>query len=138
MNEKLHQLVYTSTAKLPITYKEITDINSQAKLNNKGNHLTGVLLYQDGYFLQLLEGDQENVHNTFKKISKDRRHNTVKILVDQAVGKRLFPEWDMTLKSIQVLDPVLAAKVVSLLKNESTEPTEILNALWSFYETHAE
>ncbi len=138
MSEQLHQLVYTSKAKLPITFKEITDINTQAKTNNKGKNLTGVLLYQDGCFLQLLEGNKETIHDTFKKISKDRRHNTVKILVDKPVNKRHFPNWDMTLKSIQVLDPALAAKVVSLLKDESTEPNEVLNALWSFYEKQSE
>lgn len=138
MSEQLHQLVYTSKAKPQISFKEITEINTQAKLNNKGKNLTGVLLYQDGCFIQLLEGDKTQIHETYKKISKDRRHNSVKIIVDQPVAKRHFPNWDMTLKSIQVLDPALATKVISLLKDEAKDPIEILNALWAFYESQGD
>ena len=46
-------------------------------------------------FLQLLEGPEQQVKNTYEAIQKDARHINVYHLLDQFCEKRLFPAWAM-------------------------------------------
>ncbi len=61
-------IVYTSKAKAPIDSAMIDDILKVARVSNARDGLTGFLIARDGYFLQLLEGNEDMVRNCYARI----------------------------------------------------------------------
>jgi hypothetical protein len=57
--------------------------------------VTGALVYIDGVFLQVLEGDATELATLMAKIAKDVRHETVSVLQEGEVPAALFGEWEM-------------------------------------------
>ncbi len=101
----LFQILYTSylvgdeAADLPAIVKS-------AVRNNELHDITGMLLYSDGIFLQVLEGEREAVLQTFRHIEKDLRHRDVFVLLEQAIEMRQFSNWSMGFKRLTASDLV--------------------------------
>ena len=91
---KLMQLVYCSQ---PFGYslEILSAILVASRANNRKNDITGALICRSDIFLQLLEGPEQNVKDTYESIQNDDRHINVYHLIDQPVKKRLFPAWAM-------------------------------------------
>lgn len=99
------QIAYMSFATDQFNAKtDIDDILAKAKKYNEQANLTGILLYKGGVFLQLLEGDEDEVLKLFGKIGLDMRHEGLKILVKQESDTRLFPNWTMGFKRIDSIE----------------------------------
>jgi hypothetical protein len=92
----LSRLIYIST-KNPLPEGEIFRIQDQAQRNNARNDLTGMLLFNRTYFLQILEGEREQVTHAFTTISADRRHRQVNLLYAGDIAERSHPDWSMGL-----------------------------------------
>jgi hypothetical protein len=73
----------------------IEDIVSVSVRNNTQTDITGILLFAEDHFLQLLEGPKEHVETTLQNIVNDRRHTDVRILFKGGAGERSFPDWHM-------------------------------------------
>jgi len=73
----------------------ISDMLEKAKKSNRQNAITGCLLFHQGYFIQLLEGNKTAVKSLFKKISDDKRHHDVRLLSTEEAPTRIFSEWSM-------------------------------------------
>jgi Sensors of blue-light using FAD len=58
----------------PFSTEELTDLLRKSRDNNAALGITGMLLYKDGNFMQVLEGDEERVRALATKVSQDRRH----------------------------------------------------------------
>ena len=65
---KIHQIVYSSLASTKMLKSDLVIILRKARANNRISDITGLLMYVDGYFLQTLEGNEDDVRNTYKKI----------------------------------------------------------------------
>jgi hypothetical protein len=57
--------------------------------------LTGVLLASRTHFLQVLEGNFEDVNAVFRRIARDDRHTELSIVSFSVVDTRLFGGWGM-------------------------------------------
>ena len=57
--------------------------------------VTGLLIYCDGVFVQVLEGEKPAVEKLFSTISDDNRHDTVDIIAHGEIEERIFPSWEM-------------------------------------------
>ncbi len=57
--------------------------------------MTGLLLYLDGNFMQVLEGPEEAVMDIFGKIEKDIRHTNIIVILKDPIAEREFSEWSM-------------------------------------------
>lgn len=88
-------LIYASRAIRLMDNKTLDTILAASRKNNPRNELTGMLLYGRGHFIQLLEGPEEKVRETYERISSDTRHSDVAILFEGKVSERLFPNWSM-------------------------------------------
>ena len=53
------------------------------------------MLYHAGYFLQVLEGPDENVEAIYAKVQKDSRHTNCLLLVRETIEERAFEHWSM-------------------------------------------
>ena len=89
-------------AVIPRGFSEIFRV---ARKNNAQNKITGALSYRNGHYIQILEGEELVVDQLFSKISNDRRHEEVTVLINQSIVKRSFPDWDMKLPQSVHRDP---------------------------------
>ncbi len=92
----LIQLVYVS--RLVGDESVLRSIHSHAVRNNTAHTITGKLLYTNGRFLQLLEGEPKQVHSTFAHIKQDARHSDVTLLLEQTISERAYTHWNMDFK----------------------------------------
>lgn len=91
----LHRLVYLSDGKPGLSKADLTSILDTARRNNPSKGLTGLLLFHEGRFFQVLEGDMAHVMACFSKIMLDPRHTSVSILTAGPAQSRAFPGWSM-------------------------------------------
>ena len=73
----------------------LEDILEQAQSNNASNGITGALVYVDGFFLQVLEGEKDSVLNLMQRISRDLRHESVTVLQEGEIPAAAFSDWTM-------------------------------------------
>lgn len=90
----LQRLIYVSKP-VGFTYEMYDDILSVSRRNNARDYVTGALLYDDYFNLQLLEGPRGAVNSCFFRIIKDKRHRDIHIIAGEDVTCRLFAEWQM-------------------------------------------
>ncbi len=107
MNEPaLHVLAYLSSAATLPTQSDLDAILAQARHRNKTDGITGLLLYHDGNFFQVLEGPKNAVEACYGRIAADlRHHGQIVVLSDRADGRR-FSDWTMAYVPFAKLDPV--------------------------------
>ena len=63
--------------------------------------VTGILLYKDGNFMQVLEGEKEVVMKVAATIEADGRHKGVIVLLQGEREQRDFPDWSMGFRDLQ-------------------------------------
>ena len=100
----MHFLIYTSAANHLMSDSELTDLLSHCRVRNSNDELTGMLLYKDGSFMQVLEGEKENVFRTYARIQKDTRHKDIFLLREREIESRNFDGWSMGFKSVKSSD----------------------------------
>ena len=91
----MHSIVYRSVAVDSFILPEIYSMLSNAKEYNANHGITGCLLYHSTRFIQLLEGEEEEISSLFNKISKDSRHHQIEIIQRGDTPERLFHKWSM-------------------------------------------
>ncbi len=62
-------LTYVSTATRPFSKTDLSELMTESHENNARLGLTGMLLYKDGNFMQVLEGEEGDVRALYQKIS---------------------------------------------------------------------
>lgn len=97
MNEEpdLVMLSYTSIASHLMTHDELIALLQQARESNSKRGITGMLLYMEGCFFQVLEGERDTVESLYLKITKDPRHHHVMKLLEEPIITRGFDVWSM-------------------------------------------
>ncbi|WON79083.1 BLUF domain-containing protein [Acinetobacter sp. UGAL515B_02] len=76
--------------------QDLMDILTEAVNFNSLHNITGVLLYGNGYFLQYLEGEKDQVESLFHTmILKDQRHQNCEIIFLDSTENRSFERWSM-------------------------------------------
>ena len=93
-------MVYSSTATEEFRDEELTQLLDACRANNARLDITGMLLYRDGRFLQVLEGTRDAVHSLMMTIARDSRHDDVRILLEDPLDRRSFPDWTMAFESL--------------------------------------
>ena len=96
----LIQSVYSSVATEPMPKSKLYKILVEARVNNKLSDVTGLLVFVDGKFLQVLEVEQDVVSSLLDKISKDRRHKDLKVVYKANIEQRTFASWQMAYVSL--------------------------------------
>jgi hypothetical protein len=88
-------LIYSSVATDSFDDADLAALLAQSRTANERNDVTGMLLFRNGYFLQLLEGPDAAVRAKMATIRTDPRHTKVTMLLEELVEERQFPEWTM-------------------------------------------
>ena len=104
MSQKLHQIIYISTAEPVLTEDVLLELLTESQKRNAANEVTGLLLHSDGNIIQIIEGPQDAVKALYAKIAKDRRHRGVTLMSSKAIEQRDFPKYKMGFKRARSKD----------------------------------
>jgi hypothetical protein len=91
----LKSIIYASSARKLFSADELIELLRKSRENNNALDITGMLLYRDGNFIQVLEGPEDVVMSLYEKIRRDKRHFGIIILGQQPITERQFPNWSM-------------------------------------------
>jgi hypothetical protein len=94
-------LVYVSSAVRPFSRPDLEDLLATSRKNNAELGITGMLLYKDGNFMQVLEGEEEPVRALYDKIGDDPRHRGEITLREGFAEGRQFPDWSMGFRDLE-------------------------------------
>lgn len=86
----LHRIVYMSTAVGVLRAEELDRIYLRAQAANARADITGLMLFYEGAFLQVLEGPVAGVTSLMEKIRRDRRHSSLVMLESAPAVERNF------------------------------------------------
>jgi hypothetical protein len=88
-------VIYSSVATRSLDDGDLVALLEQSRSSNEREGVTGVLFFRNGYFLQLLEGPDAAVRAKLDRIKHDERHTKVRVISEELVEERQFPEWTM-------------------------------------------
>ena len=108
---------------LPMPKSKLYKILVDSRVRNKLADVTGLLVYVDGNFLQVLEGEQDAVSALFEKICRDRRHKDVKVVYKTGIERRTFDAWQMAYISPSPKELAAWAGLINTTTLESTLKT---------------
>jgi hypothetical protein len=92
---ELRQLIYVSTACRLLDEAELLAILEASVRHNGPQAVTGMLLYADGSFMQILEGSPAAIDETMGRIRNDDRHRDVVVIETRPIARREFGRWSM-------------------------------------------
>lgn len=96
----MYSLLYTSVATSDMGASQLHDLLLEARQANTARGVTGMLLYKQGNFMQVLEGEQDVVMDLSHRIACDPRHERVYTLHAAQVDARQFPDWSMGFRDL--------------------------------------
>jgi hypothetical protein len=88
-------IVYISTAVKSLNHDDLSALLQQCRDSNRKLGITGILLYQQGTFMQMLEGDKQAVLDLYHRISRDPRHTAIHTVLEGDIEQRNFADWSM-------------------------------------------
>ena len=97
-------IIYVSTAVEPFSEKELKDLLRLCRDCNERYQITGMLLYKNGNFMQVIEGDKTPVTQLMDNILRDIRHHNIDIMRRENIPSRDFPDWTMGFQNIDASD----------------------------------
>jgi CheY-like chemotaxis protein len=98
----LRRLLYMSRAQRTLPPAELLMLCSRFAAANERIGVTGVLVYAEDRFLQVIEGDHAAVGVLLERIARDPLHTDLIIAFDEPANARLFAGWNMG--SLQLQD----------------------------------
>lgn len=96
----MYHLIYTSYAIDPFDETRLIELLKVARENNRLLNITGMLLYVNGKFMQVLEGNRQTVKDLYTHITNDPRHKRVTTLLEGDSPTRMFDRWSMGFKKL--------------------------------------
>lgn len=64
----IYQIVYISSSPEPLETSQVSDILGSSRINNARDGITGLLVYHDQLFFQVLEGNRSVVEHCYARI----------------------------------------------------------------------
>ena len=76
---------------------QLEDLLAESRRLNRQNHISGVLLFSDGNFMQYFEGEAAAMAETYVRIRNSWRHTGLIELLNAPLAARQFGSWHMGL-----------------------------------------
>ena len=116
---RVYQIAYVSSAIDDFGPDELADLLAQCRQNNRRHDVTGILIYQHGRFLQVLEGDEEVVTELVARIREDDRHSGFFRLLSRQIPQRQFGDWSMAYRQIDDSETTLVEGLEPILDSSA-------------------
>ena len=134
-----HQLLvsktYLSKAITDFTAHDLKQLLLNCRQSNAAAAVTGALLYHNGYFMQLIEGEVDSINATYARIQADSRHEILSVLFEDEISARFFPDWTMGYRAAEDL-PMASLDVIYEVAKASTTRFPINDFLLMFGEAN--
>lgn len=94
----LQRVIYVSDAvgTAGASVLSMAQILGVSDANNRRDHLTGVLVFHSGQFMQVIEGARVDLDRLLKRLHDDPRHINLRLLTNTQVEGRRFVYAPMT------------------------------------------
>jgi hypothetical protein len=89
------QITYVSKASIEFGTSDLVKLLIDARNFNQSNEITGILIFENNRFLQVIEGMAETIESLYQKIVDDGRHHDVNMIASTQLDARRFPKWTM-------------------------------------------
>lgn len=134
----MKRVMYVSRTTRKPTKGELADILAGSRLRNAKHEITGILVYDRGYFAQILEGPVEAVDQLLRNIAGDPRHDEYMLVSEGSIEERYFGGWEMDWADLEEVTTSDHAELRGYLRSRSVEDrSAIYGALIAFMEDHA-
>jgi hypothetical protein len=99
-------ITYSShaTDQLAVAQRGIEHLLEVSRARNLQRGITGLLLFRDGIFIQVLEGETADVQFIYRLICQDPRHRSIVKLLEERISSRRFPSWSMGYRALSDRD----------------------------------
>jgi len=135
-------IIFVSTATTRLPELALFELLYVTRARNERRGLTGLLLYSDERFMEVLEGPESDVREVFESILRDPRHKNVDLLRFEWLEQCHFLDWRMGFRTLhgavddiegfsRFLEPDFD---ISAIKNS---PIEAYRMLLAFRDDHA-
>ncbi len=133
-------LTYKSVATAAPRPGDLDLLASKARARNRSLDVTGMLLFEEGCFLQTLEGPPAALETLWSAIKRDGRHSQIELLSEHMVTARLFSDWNMLLDrrngdrllkaaDTSTIPPAMAEQIAGLVELALNADDLALNAV---------
>lgn len=86
-------LIYVSTAHDNVDYDEILNILTHSWKYNHNSYISGMLIYDNKHFIQIIQGPIATIDKLYTRISKDPRHAGLKLIGEELLHERNCSGW---------------------------------------------
>lgn len=147
----MYYLIYKSESEGDFNKDRLFEILEKSRKKNAQKNISGFLLcinedlspeLINGKFIQILEGEKEDVKALYNKIKEDPRHKNVKVISEGVTMKRIFHSWNMGHRDFDILSFRSILKQFDLKEEELMDENKaqehqelILDFIKSFYKT---
>lgn len=100
----LIRLIYVSSSCHELETEELDRILASSVRHNTPQAVTGMLLYARGSFMQVLEGEESAIEETFSRIEQDPRHTSIVVIERASIPEREFDRWSMGFRRLDAED----------------------------------
>jgi len=83
---------YLSTANRDINQDEVAELLDLTEVRNNNAGVNGLLIYSDGNFFEVIEGEETKIKELFENIKEDPRHRNIMIVFEKKIDKPLFED----------------------------------------------
>ena len=90
---EIYRLAYMSYAQIEEDGSNLMELVLQSRKNNQRNNITSLLIHGQAMFIQVLEGEKQQLEAVFDKIKQDPRHSHVSVIFTETIPKRRFQHW---------------------------------------------
>ncbi|MCP1200442.1 BLUF domain-containing protein [Notoacmeibacter sp. MSK16QG-6] len=103
----LGYLIYVSQAEEGLDDDGLAEILTHSRSYNAAHDITGALLFvqgrdnRRGSFMQLLEGEPDEIERLRARIFADPRHHTKVVLEQGPLDSRKFADWSMSFRNVK-------------------------------------
>ena len=134
----MKNIVYVSTSVKLMHENQLMDILHNSRQHNAALNISGVLLYSEGTFIQVLEGRDGVIDALYSRIQADQRHTNVIKIIDEPITEKSFAQW---LMGFSVTDVEKTSKLVGYLRSISdldlsTNNSCAISAIKTFIESN--
>ncbi len=113
-------LVYVSAASRAMSDEDLASLLEQSRARNQKQQVTGMLLYAEGRYFQLLEGEESDVKEIYESVARDSRNKWNIVLLEEEIEARTFPDWSMGFKHLSGDEIASAEGFTDFLVSETT------------------
>ena len=130
--DQLIQFSYVSSAIPLFTQQQLLDLLEVARKANFEHRITGLLLYRDGNFVQVIEGMQQEIEQLISNLMQDQRHTGIIQIFKEPILNRDFPDWSMGFENISGKEIEGVSNFLSATAKDQLSPGMAKSLLLSF------